>query len=307
MKYSIVIPVHNGGPAVAKAICSCVGQSYRDDFEVVVLDNASTDETARICRNLRDARVRVATSRAKIRMYANHNRGLREARGGYVLFCHADDTLLPHALALVDDRLKARGYPRDTVLWGRSRFRDFAKPWTRALGELDRPLSGELAALPFLAGGLTPSGTTFGREGVLACGGFFECNETDDAEADIHSDMVTMAHLALEGFSFEMASFRIFDRRRASTGRRPKRGSELAAWKSFEARHGLDTMLRLSRLHNAVVRSPRRAALDRYLVQRNVLSSRELSQLLARSMNVRALLAGDTTRIAAALLARRRG
>jgi hypothetical protein len=71
---------------------------------------------------------------------------------------------------------------------------------------------GEYASLLPMHGGLTPSGTCYSRESFLELGGF--------VNVDIMlapSDITTMLHLALNGFSFEMIDEMIFIRRGAST------------------------------------------------------------------------------------------
>ena len=58
-RLSIGLPVYNGGRYLAKALDSLLGQSY-EDFEIVIADNASTDDTAELCRDYerRDQRIR---------------------------------------------------------------------------------------------------------------------------------------------------------------------------------------------------------------------------------------------------------
>ena len=55
---SVCIPVYNGEQFLAETIRSVLDQTYRD-FELVVLDNASTDDSGRIARSFGDARIRV--------------------------------------------------------------------------------------------------------------------------------------------------------------------------------------------------------------------------------------------------------
>jgi glycosyltransferase involved in cell wall biosynthesis len=54
---SICIPAHNAARYLPKAIDSALAQEF-EDFELVVLDNASTDETREICQAYRDPRLR---------------------------------------------------------------------------------------------------------------------------------------------------------------------------------------------------------------------------------------------------------
>ena len=65
-RVSVCIPVYNGGQFLAETIHSVLDQTYRD-FELVVLDNASTDATGRIAQSFDDARVRVEANPSTIR------------------------------------------------------------------------------------------------------------------------------------------------------------------------------------------------------------------------------------------------
>ena len=92
---SIIITAYNYAHMVATAIESALGQDY-PNFEVVIMDNASTDDTpAVVCRYTADPRVRSIRNPENIGLTPNHNAGLREARGQYVSFLSADDWLMP--------------------------------------------------------------------------------------------------------------------------------------------------------------------------------------------------------------------
>lgn len=89
---SVIIPTYNCGKYVKAAVDSVLGQSFRD-FEVLVIDDGSTDETPDVMRQygervryLRQINGGVARAR---------NRGLDESRGRYVAFLDADDIWLP--------------------------------------------------------------------------------------------------------------------------------------------------------------------------------------------------------------------
>ena len=87
---SIIMPCLNGERHIQTAIDSVLAQTF-DDFELIVVDNGSTDRTPEILRSVNDPRLRVLTlpergvSRAR-------NLGLREARGAFIAFLDSDDT-----------------------------------------------------------------------------------------------------------------------------------------------------------------------------------------------------------------------
>jgi glycosyltransferase involved in cell wall biosynthesis len=93
---TVIITAFNYARMLGTAIDSALAQDY-PNLEVLVLDNASTDATPQLIeRYLTDPRFRYIRNPANIGMVPNHNKGLREARGSYVVFLSADDLLMPH-------------------------------------------------------------------------------------------------------------------------------------------------------------------------------------------------------------------
>ena len=89
---SVCIPVYNGEPFLAETIRSVLDQSYRD-FELVILDNASTDGTARIAHPLTDPRVRVETNPTTIAQPDNWRAAVDLCRAPLIKLLCADDLL----------------------------------------------------------------------------------------------------------------------------------------------------------------------------------------------------------------------
>lgn len=95
-KVSVLLCVFNAAPYIREAIDSTLQQTYRD-FELVIVDDGSTDETLQIIRSYDDARIRVfAGEHAYIRSL---NLGLRQCRGVYIARMDADDKMEPDRLA----------------------------------------------------------------------------------------------------------------------------------------------------------------------------------------------------------------
>jgi glycosyltransferase involved in cell wall biosynthesis len=86
------------------AIASVLAQSYRD-FEIVVIDDASTDDTARTVADFHDERVRYFRNPRNLGEGGSRNAGLRRASGEYIAFIDDDDTWLPTKLAAQVDLL----------------------------------------------------------------------------------------------------------------------------------------------------------------------------------------------------------
>jgi glycosyltransferase involved in cell wall biosynthesis/SAM-dependent methyltransferase len=97
-KVTVLLPVHNGEPYLAAAVESILAQSFAD-FELLVIDDGSTDRSCEIVRAYADPRIRLLRNPGNLRLIATLNRGLQEARGEYVARMDADDVSLPGRLA----------------------------------------------------------------------------------------------------------------------------------------------------------------------------------------------------------------
>lgn len=93
-RVSFCIPVFNGGQYIRQAIESVVAQEP-GDWELLIFDNASTDDTAEVCGSFSDPRVRYLHFAEHTGQAGNFNRCLQQAQGELVAMLHADDRLLP--------------------------------------------------------------------------------------------------------------------------------------------------------------------------------------------------------------------
>jgi glycosyltransferase involved in cell wall biosynthesis len=82
-KVSVCIPVYNCEAYLANTIRSVLAQSLTD-FELVIIDNASTDRTAEIISGFEDPRLRSLRNEKNLGMMGNWNRCLEEARGEFI-------------------------------------------------------------------------------------------------------------------------------------------------------------------------------------------------------------------------------
>jgi len=96
-KVSVVIPTYNAARYIAEAIESVLAQSYHD-YEIIVVDDGSTDNTKEVLRPYMD-RIRYFY-KENGGVSSARNRGIQEARGEYIAFLDADDLWLPEKLKL---------------------------------------------------------------------------------------------------------------------------------------------------------------------------------------------------------------
>lgn len=109
MKVSVVIPVYNGEEFLEECLHSVSVQTFRD-FEVVIVNDGSTDGTLRIAKSaaVNDPRFKIITTGNR-GVSAARNIGISAAEGEYVTFVDADDCLYPQALEFLIRAALERG------------------------------------------------------------------------------------------------------------------------------------------------------------------------------------------------------
>ncbi len=126
---SIIIPVYNQAKLITATLNSLVKQSYQD-FEVIIVNDGSRDGLDKVLEAY------FATSSAPQRFFIIHqsnqgapaarNRGFKEARGEYLLFCDADAVFHPQALEIMLQTLTQNqnaAYAYSSFKWGRKLFK----------------------------------------------------------------------------------------------------------------------------------------------------------------------------------------
>lgn len=102
---SLVIPLYNKEDAILKTIDSVLKQTY-SDFEVIVVDDGSKDNSLRVVQSIEDPRLRVI-HKENGGVSSARNRGIREAKGDYIALLDGDDlwepTFLEEQIRLIHD------------------------------------------------------------------------------------------------------------------------------------------------------------------------------------------------------------
>ena len=104
--FSICIPTYNRQEMLCQAIRSALNQSY-DNIEVVVSDNASSDQTADMVAALNDQRIRYFRNPTNLGAAANWERCVQRASGDYFSWLQDDDLLLPNFVSAAVAALSA--------------------------------------------------------------------------------------------------------------------------------------------------------------------------------------------------------
>jgi glycosyltransferase involved in cell wall biosynthesis len=97
MTVSVCIPTYNSARYIRESIASVLEQTF-GDFQLIVCDNGSTDETCEIVRSISDPRLQLHRVETFLGMAGNFNHALSLSRGKYVKFLCYDDLLEPACL-----------------------------------------------------------------------------------------------------------------------------------------------------------------------------------------------------------------
>jgi glycosyltransferase involved in cell wall biosynthesis len=91
---SAVMPTYNKGPWLQAAIDSVLGQTF-SDWELIIVDDGSTDNTATVLAGCTDARIRVHTLTTNVGRSRARNLAIQQAKGRYIAICDSDDVSAP--------------------------------------------------------------------------------------------------------------------------------------------------------------------------------------------------------------------
>jgi glycosyltransferase involved in cell wall biosynthesis len=152
-RFSVIVPTLNRARELPVAVRSVLGQTGTD-FELIIVDDGSTDDTESVVAGFADARIRYHRQ-PRSGVSPARNAGAASAKGDLLIFLDSDDELLPGALARYDEAARANGW--DVVVASRVWVSADRRDWHTRIPR----------ALAFLSGGFALS-----KEVFLSVGGY---------------------------------------------------------------------------------------------------------------------------------------
>lgn len=106
---SIIMPSYNTGAYIGESIRSVINQTYIN-WELIIVDDCSTDNTDEIVRSIKDSRIIYLKNNKNSGAAVSRNRALREARGRYIAFLDSDDLWESSKLEKQISFMQSNGY-----------------------------------------------------------------------------------------------------------------------------------------------------------------------------------------------------
>ncbi len=107
--FSIIIPTYNREATIKRAISSVINQTFTD-WEIVLVDDGSTDNTKSIIESFHHPRIKYIYQSNSERSAAR-NKGIKNAVGRYICFLDSDDEFYPEYLFQLHNQLEANQFP----------------------------------------------------------------------------------------------------------------------------------------------------------------------------------------------------
>ncbi len=170
MKYSVVIPLYNKEHYIAGTLRSVLTQTF-PDYEVIVVDDGSTDNSLQACKTVQSDKIRIV-QQANQGVSAARNTGIELAAGEYICFLDADDTWHPDYLQNIETIVQK--YPQSDIfvtayriIYANGRCKE-----SRRLPQADGCLPSYWETLGKGYDFVWTSATTVRRTALLAAGAF---------------------------------------------------------------------------------------------------------------------------------------
>ncbi|MBA8845680.1 glycosyltransferase involved in cell wall biosynthesis [Ochrobactrum sp. RH1CCR137] len=96
---SILVPSYNHGKFIAQTLSSLLNQTFRD-FEIIIVDDGSTDDSVERILEFRDPRIHLRQLTSNVGACKAMNLGIKQCRGEYIAVCNSDDIWLTNKLEI---------------------------------------------------------------------------------------------------------------------------------------------------------------------------------------------------------------
>ena len=113
--FTVATIAYNSAKWIKLTIESVLASSFTD-FEFLILDDCSTDETWKIIQQYNDPRIRAWRNESNLGEYPNRNKVLNEANGKYILYIDGDDLLYKETLTRLSNYISF--FPNAAAFWG---------------------------------------------------------------------------------------------------------------------------------------------------------------------------------------------
>jgi Glycosyl transferase family 2 len=166
---TVLMPAHNAAAFIGEAIASVLNQTFVD-FELLIINDGSTDETARVIQQFTDARIRVI-NQPKAGIAAALNKGLELANARLVARFDADDICIPNRLQVQYDFVQA--HPNYVVVGCDVEYVDAHGGFVFA-HEMPAHTDADIRKLTMAICPFIHSGVLFDKEAIVRAGGYNE-------------------------------------------------------------------------------------------------------------------------------------
>jgi len=196
---SVLMTSYNREKFIGEAIAAVLASTFTD-FELIICDDCSTDNTVAIARSFeeKDPRIKLYINEVNLRQFPNRNKAATLARGEYIYYADSDDSLLPDGLMRLVETMKA--------------FPDASFGMNYRLSDKVFQLSSKEAIhrhffdKAFL--GIGPGGTIIRRSFFLSIGGYPSKYE---AIGDIYFNLKACCYSPVVLIPFEFMNYRVHE------------------------------------------------------------------------------------------------
>jgi glycosyltransferase involved in cell wall biosynthesis len=105
---SVLMPIYNGANVMSETINCLINQNLNFNWELVISDNGSTDETVEIAQSFHHPSIKIFEHEQNVGYPANLQRALNYAKGRYIFLCGHDDLIAANTLQIIVDLFESR-------------------------------------------------------------------------------------------------------------------------------------------------------------------------------------------------------